>query len=201
MKRNTSSQKGVHALFTARKEPKTTLGEVIGLTSAGVGVTVWAWALLVFIGNVQPVVLVDKTASSIMMLSVAVPLIAAGSTTFAYSRARRGKIDEGVDEESLALEVEALAGPRNNDHAFYQPKIGSARSTRAEVAAIVEGMIIVLMYAVLLRDYDSSVYLRQWVEANVPVATFILNDNVFFLVVGVAVASLSFHILSRKKSG
>ncbi len=201
MKRSTSSQKGVHALFTARKEPKTTLGQAIGLTTAAAGTAIWAWALLVFIGSVEPVLLVDKTSSSIMMLSVAVPLIAAGSTTFAYSRASRRTIDDDMDEESMTREVEALASPRTNDKTMYQPGIRNTRSTRAEVAAIVEGIIIVLMYAVLLRDYDSSVYLREWVGTNFQAATFILNDNVFFLVVGVAVASLGFHVLSRKKNG
>ncbi len=199
MKRNVSSQKGVHALFTARSERKRGLGEAIGLVTAIAGASVWMSALSIFLGTLQPLLVPDRTSSSVIMLSIAILMIVTGSTTFAYSRASRKSGEELPDSESLTREVEALTGLRSNKQSAFQPIVNPrSRWSRAEIVAIVEVGIIILLYGGLLRDYDSSVFMREWVENNLPVATFILNDNLFFLVVGVVVATVAFHLISRK---
>ena len=198
MRRNGPSQKGVHALFTAPKEKRKGRTEALGLVTALLGTAVWIWALAVFLGDTQPILMVDRTSSSIMLLSLAVPLIAVGSTTFAYSRVTRHT--EDVDPSSLAREVEALTTPRSAGQQSYLPAKQDVGRTGAELLAIAEGVMIVMLYGGLLREYDSSIYMREWVQNNLPIATFALNDNIFFLVIGAIIATIAIHLLSRKAS-
>jgi len=44
---------------------------------------------------------------------------------------------------------------------------------------LIEAGVIIGLYIGLLREYDSSLYMRVWLQANLPVATLFLNDNVF----------------------
>lgn len=195
--RNPPAQKGIHALFTPRKN-RSRRKEVIGLLVAGTGALVWSWALLVFMGSAQTIIFADRTSFSIILLSIALPMIASGSTVYAYSRGSKQK--EEVDEnDSIVREVEALAKNGND----LPPDLKTSREmrkglSRLSTLALIEGVIIIALYIGLLREYDSSVYMQGWLQANLPVATFFLNDNVFFLMVGIVISSVLFRFGARK---
>ena len=196
--RNPPAQKGIHALFTPRKT-RSKRNEAIGLLVAGTGALVWALALLVFFGSAQTMIVADRTSSSIILLSIALPLIASGSTVFAYSRGSKHEEEEIEDSDSIVREVEALAKQGNDLPPDLKTSLEMKKGlSRLSTLAFIEGVVIIALYIGLLREYDSSLYMQVWLQANLPVATFFLNDNVFFLMVGIVVSSALFRLGSRK---
>ena len=197
--RNPPAQRGIHALFTPRKS-RSRKKEAIGLLVAGAGAVTWAWALLAFTGLVQTIIVEDRTSFSIILLSIALPMIASGSTVFAYSRGSKHD-EEGIDDtDSIAREVEALTKQGNDSPPDLKSSIEMRKGlSRLSTLALLEGAIIILLYIGLLREYDSSLYMRVWLQANLPVATLFLNDNVFFLMVGIIISAALFRLGARKR--
>jgi hypothetical protein len=64
---------------------------------------------------------------------------------------------------------------------------------------LIEAGVIIGLYIGLLREYDSSLYMRVWLQANLPVASLFLSDNVFFLMVGIVIASVMFRLGARDR--
>jgi hypothetical protein len=197
--RNPPAQKGIHALFTPRKS-RSRKREAIGLLVAGTGAIVWAWAILAFTGSVQTMIVADRTSFSIILLSLALPMIASGSTIFAYSRGSKRDEEEIDDTDSIAREVEALTMQGNELPPDLKSSIEMRKGlSRLSTLALLEGAVIILLYIGLLREYDSSLYMRSWLQANLPVATLFLNDNVFFLMVGIIISAGLFRLGARKR--
>jgi hypothetical protein len=197
--RNPPAQKGIHALFTPRKS-RSRKKEAIGLLVAGTGAVTWAWALLAFAGLAQTIIVEDRTSFSIILLSIALPMIASGSTVFAYSRGSKHDEEEIDDTDSIAREVEALTKQGNDLPPDLKSSIEMRKGlSRLSTLALLEGAIIILLYIGLLREYDSSLYMRVWLQANLPVATLFLNDNVFFLMVGIIISAALFRLGARKR--
>jgi hypothetical protein len=199
--RNPPAQKGIHALFTPRKN-KSKRNEAIGLLIASTGVLVWAWALLSFSGLAPTMIVADRTSFSIILLSMALPMISLGSTVFAYSRgSRHDEDEEEIDEsDSIAREVEALTNKASNLPSDLKSSLEMRKGiSRLSTLALVEGVVIIALYIGLLREYDSSPYMRVWLQANLPVVALFLNDNVFFLMVGIIVSAAMFRLGARKR--
>lgn len=201
--RKSSSQRGIHSLFTPKPDRSRRNG-ALGLVVVSIGTLTWAWALLIFTGSVGTLLPIDRTIESIGLLTTALPVIAIGSTTFAYSHASRRVRDEEGSTGSLAEEVEAFE--RGRDKPSSLPDIGFRHeSSRRKVSglrivAFFEGLVIILLYLGLLREYDSSVYMREWVQSNMPLASILLNDNVLFLTIGILLASAGFHLQSKGRT-
>jgi len=196
--RNPPAQKGIQALFTPRKN-RSKRNEVMGLIVAGTGALVWAWALLVFTGSAQTMIVADRTSFSVILLSIALPLIASGSTVFAYSRGSKEK-DDAEDDDSIVREVEALAKQENDLSPDLKASLEMRRGlSRLSTLALIEAGVIIGLYIGLLREYDSSLYMRVWLQANLPVASLFLSDNVFFLMVGIVIASVMFRLGARNR--
>jgi len=172
---------------------------VIGLIVAGTGALVWAWALLVFTGSAQTMIVADRTSFSVILLSIALPLIASGSTVFAYSRGSKEK-DDAEDDDSIVREVEALAKQENDLSPDLKASLEMRRGlSRLSTLALIEAGVIIGLYIGLLREYDSSLYMRVWLQANLPVASLFLSDNMFFLMVGIVIASVMFRLGARDR--
>jgi hypothetical protein len=200
--RNPPAQKGIHALFTPRKS-RSKRKEVIGILIASTGALVWAWAILAFTGLAQTIIVEDRTSFSIILLSIALPMIASGSTVFAYSRgSNRGEeeFDEFDETGSLAKEVEPLTKKENNLPPDLQSSLEMRKGmSRLSTLALLEGVVIIALYIGLVREYDSSLYMRVWLQANLPVATIFLNDNVLFLMAGIIISAAMFRLGARKR--
>ncbi len=197
--RNPPAQKGIHALFTPRKS-RSRRKEVIVLIVASIGALGWAWALLAFAGLAQTIIVSDRTSFSIILLSIALPMIASGSTIFAYSRGSKHDEEEIDDTASIAREVEALTKQGNDLPHDLKSSIEMRKGvSRLSTLALVEGVVIIALYIGLLREYDSSLYMRSWLQANLPVATLFLNDNVFFLMIGIIISAAMFRLGARKR--
>lgn len=197
--RNPPAQKGIHALFTPRKS-RSRRKEVIVLIVASIGALGWAWALLAFAGLAQTIIVSDRTSFSIILLSIALPMIASGSTVFAYSRGSKHDEEEIDDTASIAREVEALTKQGNDLPHDLKSSIEMRKGvSRLSTLALVEGVVIIALYIGLLREYDSSLYMRSWLQANLPVATLFLNDNVFFLMIGIIISAAMFRLGARKR--
>ncbi len=144
-------------------------------------------------------IVADRTSSSIILLSIALPLIASGSTVFAYSRGSKHEEEEIEDTDSIVREVEALVKQGNDLPPDLKTSLEMKRGlSRLSTLAFIEGVVIIALYIGLLREYDSSLYMQGWLQANLPVATLFLNDNVFFLLVGIVISSALFRLGSRK---
>lgn len=198
-----ASQKGIHALFTPKRDRSRRNG-ALGLAVATIGTLAWAWALLIFTRSVGTIFPVDPTIQSIALLSTALPLIAVGSTTFAYSHASRRLRTEEDGPDSLAQDIEEFERGREKPSSLpdigFRNDLAAKTVPRLRVLVIFEGLIIVLLYLGLLREYDASVYMRGWVQANIPLASIVLNDNVLFLTIGILLASVGFHLQAKGKT-
>jgi hypothetical protein len=60
--------------------------------------------------------------------------------------------------------------------------------------------VLVFFYTGLVQEYVSNVNMQEWVRSSIWPATYILNYNAVFLVVGGLLGTATFQLISRKRA-
>ena len=189
-------QNGVQAIFTTEQSRTGKTAAALGVVSAGAGAGLWAW-------------LVVTATSSMNLLSLSLLLVIAGVGFGGYSLAVRNSRQENERLRSALYELEVLVEPKNGttdaaDEA--DPKSDSIPSrdqtrhmSKTLALAIVEALILIIVYGGLVQEYTSNVNMQTWVRANIWPGAYVLSYNALFLVVGGLLGTLTFQLLLGKQ--
>jgi hypothetical protein len=115
--------------------------------------------------------------------------------------------------ESALYELEALVGQKNGVAGsalgvgvIPEAKKGGKRSfhipsfnlgSKALAIALVEAVLLIIIYGGLVREYASNVNMQNWVQANFAPGSYLLNYNAVLVLAGL-LGILIFQLLPRK---
>ncbi len=195
-RRKKTTQNGVQAIFTAEDNWRGKVPAAIGLLAAGAGVSLWTWLLI-------------QTSSSLALVSVSMLLAMSGIGLCAYSLAVRRGRQENNRIKSALYDLEVLVEPKNGskdsvvdtDSKSGPPREegGHRRVSKTLAVAIVEAVVLLIVYGGLVQEYASNINMQQWMRANLWPGVYMLNFNTLFVVVGGLLGTIAFQILLGKQ--
>jgi hypothetical protein len=110
--------------------------------------------------------------------------------------------------ESALYELEALVSQKNGSSgSSLEPRtVPDAKASRkprfglvpkALTVALVEAVLLILIYGGLVQEYASNVNMQNWVQANFVPGSYFLNYNAVLVLAGL-LGVLIFQLLPRK---
>jgi hypothetical protein len=207
-RRRKPAQRGVQAVFTPSNNWKGRAQAILGLAAIGAGTAAWTYTTRGLggfgLGNLIPY---DASASAIL-LPISIPLLIGGVGLCTYYLAMRRTWRASSRIESALYELEALVGQRNGAPGS-SPDTGTLLGVKVAgksrfglvskslSIALVEGVILILIYGGLVREYASNVNMQNWVQANFVPGSYFLNYNAVLVLAGL-LGVLIFQLLPRK---
>jgi hypothetical protein len=207
-RRRKPAQRGVQAVFTPSNNWKGRAQAILGLAAIGAGTAAWTYTTRGLggfgLGNLIPY---DASASAIL-LPISIPLLIGGVGLCTYYLAMRRTWRASSRIESALYELEALVGQRNGAPGSSLdtgtlPGVKVAGKSRFGLVsktlsiALVEAVILILIYGGLVREYASNVNMQNWVQANFVPGSYFLNYNAVLVLAGL-LGVLIFQLLPRK---
>lgn len=206
------AQKGVQAVFTPSTNWKGRAQLALGLVALGAGTASWIYTTRALggfgLGNLIPW---NESASAIL-LPISIPLLIGGVGLCTYFLAMRRTWRASNRIESALYELEALVGQKNamsgaslesgavtasktGKRSFHRPSFNSV--SKALAIALVEAILLIIIYGGLVREYASNVNMQNWVRANFAPGSYLLNYNAVLVLAGL-LGILIFQLLPRK---
>ncbi len=189
-------QAGVQAIFTSEKNWKGRTPAAVGASSVGLGAALWGWFII-------------QGTSSLSLVSLSMLLVMVGVGLCAYALALRKSNQDNDRLRSALYELEVLVEPKNgpiDSGAELDPKGDPdivrgepRRISRTLALAMVEAIVLIMVYGGLVQEYASNINMQRWVEANIWPGAYVLNYNALFLVVGGLVGTLTFQLILGKQ--
>ena len=212
-KRRRPAQKGVQAVFTPSTNWKGRAQLSLGLLAIGAGTGSWIYTTRALggfgLGNLIPW---NESAAAIF-LPVSIPLLIGGVGLCTYFLAMRRTWRASNRIESALYELEALVGQKNGvagsplgGGVIPEAKKGGKRSfhlpsfnlgSKALAIALVEAVLLIIIYGGLVREYASNVNMQNWVQANFSPGSYLLNYNAVLVLAGL-LGILIFQLVPRK---
>jgi len=207
-RRRRPAQKGVQAVFTEDASWKGRAQVALGLITIGVGTVTWAYSTKGLggfgLGNLIPW---DSSVSAIL-LPISIPLLIGGVGLCTYYLVMRRTWRARNRIESALYELEALFSQKNGApgpslDTGALPDVKAARKSRfgflskALSIALVEAVLLIIIYGGLVREYASNVNMQNWVQANFAPGSYLLNYNAVLVLTGL-LGVLIFQLLPRK---
>jgi len=202
------AQKGVQAVFTPSTNWKGRAQASLGLAAIGAGTAAWTYTTRGLggfgLGNLIPY---DASASA-MLLPISIPLLIGGVGLCTYYLAMRRTWRASSRIESALYELEALVGQKNGAPGS-PPDPGTVAGvkvtgksrfglvSKALSIALVEAVILILIYGGLVREYVSNVNMQNWVQTNFALGGYLLSYNAVLVLTGL-LGVLIFQLLPRK---
>src|SRR5262245_46486620 len=189
-------QAGVEAIFTHESDWRGKISASFGVFGAVAGSALWIW-------------LITQESSSLSLVSVSMLLVITGVGLCMYSLAIRRTRQETDRLRSALYELEVLPEPKTvlSDQSAETPngdyRNGNGTTRRGSKilgVVITETVVLILFYGGLVHEYVSNVNMQQWIQSNIWPASFILNYNAFFLVIGGLLGTTIFQVLGKKTS-
>ncbi len=188
-------QAGVEAIFTTEKNWRGKSAAALGTFGLATGAVLWSWLII-------------EGSTSFALLSISMLSVISGVGLCMYSFAVKRTRQETERLRSALYELEVLTEPRvDSTEIAPEPypnglsKIGNglprARSKTFGLV-IAETIILVVFYGGLVQEYASNVNMQQWVRSSIWPATYILNYNALFLVIGGLLGTTTFQLFTRK---
>jgi hypothetical protein len=202
------AQKGVQAVFTPRNNWKGKAQASLGLAAIGAGTAAWTYTTRALggfgLGNVIPW---NESASAIL-LPISIPLLIGGVGLSTYYLAMRRTWRASNRIESALYELETLVGQRNGVQGSSSgpgaiPVVKAAGKSRfgliskALTIALVEAVVLILIYGGLVQEYSSNVNMQNWVRANFAPGSYLLNYDAVLVLTGL-LGVLIFQLLPRQ---
>jgi hypothetical protein len=159
----------------------------------------------------------DASASAIL-LPVSIPLLIGGVGLCTYSLAMRRTWRASSRIESALYELEALVGQKYgapgstlDGGAVLEAKKARKRSfhlpsfqlpsfhlgSKALAIALVEAVLLIIIYGGLVQEYASNINMQSWVQANFAPGIYLFNYNAVLVLAGL-LGVLIFQLLPRK---
>ena len=207
-RRRKPAQKGVQAVFTPSSNWRGRAQLALGLAAIGAGTAAWTYTTRA-LGGFGPGNLIPYDASvSAIFLPISIPLLIGGVGLCTYYLAMRRTWWASNRIESALYELEALVSQKNGaSGSSLEPRtVADAKVARkprfglvpkALTVALVEGVLLVLIYGGLVQEYASNVNMQNWVQANFVPGSYFLNYNAVLVLAGL-LGVLIFQLLPRK---
>lgn len=149
-----------------------------------------------------------STASSVALLvPTAFLLVVAGAGFCTYFLVVRRARQEYYRLESSLYRLEALVGAKDGGPSsmFLGPDLPERKTFRLRVskslaAALIEGVLLLVVYYGLVGEYKSNVHMQEWVRSNIPLGSFVLNDLAVVSLAGLMLAVLIAQMVLRRSS-
>ena len=206
-RRRKSAQKGVQAVFTPSNNWKGRAQASLGLIAIGGGTAAWTYTTRELGGFGLGSLVPYDTSASAILLPISIPLLMGGVGLCTYYLAVRRTWRASSRIESALYELESLVGQKNGaPGSLPDPgtlpgvKAGKSRFglvSKALSMALVEAVILILIYGGLVREYASNVNMQNWVRANFALGSYLLNYNAVLVLAGL-LGVLIFQLLPRK---
>jgi hypothetical protein len=202
------AQKGVQAVFTPKNDWKGRTQLVLGLAAIVAGAVAWIYATRAFEGlGLGNLLMYDASASAILF-PISIPLLIGGVGLCTYYLAMRRTWRASNRIESALYELEALVGQKNgvpgsvtepgalpHVKAAGKPRFGLV--SKALTIALVEAVLLVVIYGGLVQEYTSNVNMQNWVQANFAPGSYFLNYNAVLVLAGL-LGVFIFQLLPRR---
>ena len=201
------AQKGVQAVFTPDAGWKGRAQVALGLIAIGVGAGAWSYSARglggLGLGNLIP----WNSSVSSFLLPVSIPLLIGGVGLCTYYLAMRRTWRASSRIESALYELEALLEKKNTStdspvdagvvlgvkpigrKSFHLPKVLAI--------ALVEAIVMLIIYSGLVQEYGSNVNMQNWVQANFAPGGYLLNYYGVLILAGLLGVAI-FQLLPRK---
>jgi hypothetical protein len=206
-KKRRPAQKGVQAVFTPDAGWKGRAQVALGLIAIGVGAGAWSYSARglggLGLGNLIPW---DSSVSA-FLLPVSIPLLIGGVGLCTYYLAMRRTWRASSRIESALYELEALMEKKNTSpdspvdagvvmgvkpigrKSFHLPKVLAI--------ALVEAIVMLIIYSGLVQEYGSNVNMQNWVQTNFAPGGYLLNYYGVLILAGLLGVTI-FQLLPRK---
>jgi len=207
------AQKGVQAVFTPSSNWKGRAQLTLGLIAMGAGTASWVYTTRALggfgLGNLIP----WNESASALLLPISIPLLIGGVGLCTYFLAMRRTWRASNRIESALYELEALAGQKNGvagsalgvgvipeakkggKWSFHLPSFNLV--SKALAMALVEAVLLIIIYGGLVQEYTSNVNMQNWIHANFSPGSYFLNHNAVLVLAGL-LGVLIFQLLPRK---
>jgi hypothetical protein len=179
------AQKGVQAVFTVDVNWKARAQIAIGLIAIGFGTAAWTYSTRglggLGLGNLIP----WDSSISAFLLPVSIPLLigGVGLSTYYFTMRRTWQASSLI--ESTLYELEALVMQKSLAAGFPESVAAieskpSGRSpfhlpSKALAIALVEAIVMIMIYGGMVQEYGSNVNMRNWVQTNFAPGSYLLN--------------------------
>jgi len=201
-------QKGVQAVFTPSNNWQGLAQLTLGLAAIATGTAAWTYTTRVLGGfGLGNPILYDTSASAIL-LPISIPLLIGGVGLCTYYLAMRRTRRASSRIESALYELGALVGQKNGAPGSSPDQgtlpgvkaTGKSRfglASKALSIALVEAVILIMIYGGLVRGYASNVNMQNWIQANFALGSYLLSYNAVLVLAGL-LGVLIFQLLPRK---
>jgi hypothetical protein len=178
------------------------------LVAIGTGTAAWAYSTRALGGFGLGSLIPWDSSISAILLPLSIPLLIGGVSVCTYYLAMRRTWRARNRIESALYELEALVGQKNTATGSSaeagvarEPKTVTKPSfhllSKALAVALVEGVLLIVIYGGLVQEYGSNVNMQTWVKANFAPGSYFLNYNGVLALAGL-LGVLIFQLLPRK---
>jgi hypothetical protein len=207
-RRRRPAQKGVQAVFTPSNNWKGRAQLTLGLVAIGAGTAAWTYTTRALGGSGLGNLIPWNASASAILLPISIPLLISGVGLCTYCLAMRRTWRASNRIESALYELEALVGQKNGVPGSSQdpgalpdgklsrkPRFGLV--SKALAIALVEAVVLIVIYGGLVQEYASNVNMQNWVRANFAPGSYLLNYNAVLVLAGL-LGVLIFQLLPRR---
>ena len=200
------AQKGVQAVFTSEASWKVRAQLALGLIAIGVGTGAWSYSARGFVGLGLGNLIPWDASVSAFLLPVSIPLLIGGVGLCTYYLAMRRTWQASSRIESALYELEALMEKKNSPDSdvkagiVREAKLMGRRSfhlPKVLAIALVEAIVMIIIYSGLVREYGSNVEMQDWVQANFAPGGYLLNYYGVLIVAGLLGVAI-FQLIPRR---
>ena len=202
------AQKGVQAVFTPDAGWKGRAQVALGLITIGVGTVAWVYSTR----GLRGLGLGDRipwdSSVSAFLLPVSIPLLIGGVSFCTYYLAMRTTWRASSRIESALYELEVLVGRKSTSQespavlgVVMEAKRAGKRlfglPSKALSIALVEAIVMILIYGGLVQEYSSNVNMQNWVRANFALGRYFLNYYGLLILAGLLGVAI-FRLIPRR---
>ena len=202
------AQKGVQAVFTPDAGWKGRAQVALGLIAIGVGTVAWVYSTRGLRGLGLGDHIPWDSSVSAFLLPVSIPLLIGGVGLCTYYLAMRRTWRARSRIESALYELEVLVGQKSTSQES-PPVVGVAMDakqagrksfgppSKALSIALVEAIVMIMIYGGLVREYSSNVNMQNWVRANFALGRYFLNYYGLLILAGLLGVAI-FRLIPRR---
>ena len=198
----------MQAVFTASSDWRGKAQLALGLVAIIAGAASWTYASRSLGGLGLGSIIPWNPTTAAFLLPFSIPLLigGVGISTYYFAMKRTWRASNRI--ESAIYELEALVAQKNR---LGESPQGSATSSAplskekrrlgfgssALAIALVEAIILLVMYGGLVQEYTSNLNMQNWVRANFSMGTYFLSYNAVLGLAGILGVVL-FQLVPRK---
>ena len=206
-RRRRPAQKGVQAIFTPDGDWKGKAQFIAGLFGVGAGAALLLWSVQALGGLGVNVIQLNAVSSSLILVPASLLFVTGGVGLCTYFLVVRRTSKEYYKIESAIYKLETLIGSKEGVPApppitrleakLSERQTSPVRISKSLAVALVEGVLLILLYGGLVGEYRSNIHMQEWVQANVAFGGYFLNEVVMSLMAAALIGVLVFQWLLR----